>query len=185
MALAQQNRYEFQYWALGFITGRPDEEKKGADRGIDGYIAFFDHDAEKAKQIIVQVKSGHVTSSQIRDLKGTMERGHATIALFITLEGPTKPMVDEALTAGFYTTAYFPDNEYPRIQILAIKELLEGKKPQCPEFGVATFKKAPRQEKAPPKFRTASGNKTPPKPAENCQLNTTHLTVYQPKCGCC
>ena len=146
MALAQQDRYQFQCWALGLITGQPEEEKRGADKGIDGYMRFFDDDSGKARQIIVQVKSGHVTSSQIRDLKGTMQRENATIGLFITLEESTKPKLEEALTAGFYSPTHFL-KKHPRIQILTIKELLEGKRPQYPEFGAVTFKKAPRQDK--------------------------------------
>lgn len=39
-ALALQNRYQFQWWALSLIGGRPvgNEKKKGADKGIDGVL---------------------------------------------------------------------------------------------------------------------------------------------------
>jgi len=41
-ALAKQDRYQFQWWALGKIRARPvaDERKKGADSGIDGKLFF-------------------------------------------------------------------------------------------------------------------------------------------------
>ena len=61
-------------------------KKKGADSGIDGHIYFFDDDSDKAKKIVVQVKSGHVTVNQIRDLKGVLDREQAAIGVFITLE---------------------------------------------------------------------------------------------------
>jgi site-specific DNA-methyltransferase (adenine-specific) len=35
-ALAEENRYQFQYWALGLVGARPVELKRGADQGIDG-----------------------------------------------------------------------------------------------------------------------------------------------------
>ena len=40
----------------------------------------------------------------IRDLKGTMERESADLGLFFTLNKPTREMVKEAATAGFYET---------------------------------------------------------------------------------
>ncbi|HEX6483702.1 MAG TPA: restriction endonuclease [Ktedonobacteraceae bacterium] len=122
------------------------EGKKGSDRGIDGVIAFIDDNTGKAKRVLVQVKSGHVNTSHIRDLKGTLQREQAAIGIFITLEEPTRDMVTEAVSAGFYHSPGWNQN-YPRIQILTIEELLHGagiKMP--PQFG--TFKQAQRVQKA-------------------------------------
>ena len=103
-ALALQDRYQFEWWALSLVEARPaQDKKKGADSGIDGYINFFDDNSGKAKKIIVQVKSGHVTASQIRDLKAVVDREKAVIGVFITLEAATKPMKQEALAAGYYS----------------------------------------------------------------------------------
>jgi len=159
-ALAEQDRYQFEWWALGKVAARPaHDKKKGADTGVDGIINFFDDDSGKAKKIIVQVKSGHVTRSQIGDLKGIMDREKASIAAFITLEQQTRPMIEEATTAGFYEPGYFPGAEefhsaegkrprYPRVQILTIKELLEGKHIDYPRVAFdLTFKKAERRGK--------------------------------------
>src|SRR5262249_22708472 len=41
-ALAQEDPYQFQWWALGLVHARPAEERRGADRGIDGRLFFFD-----------------------------------------------------------------------------------------------------------------------------------------------
>ena len=146
-ALATENRHQFEYWALGLVDARPaHDKKKGADTGIDGYAYFFDDNSGKAKQIIVQVKSGHVTVSQIRDLKGVLDREKAQIGVFITLQEPTKPMLQEAVTAGYYVPELYPDQRYPRLQILTIRELLEGKCVQYPRVApVATFKRAERK----------------------------------------
>src|SRR4030066_1385726 len=91
--LAQESehsgRYQFEWWALGLVDARPaQDKKKGSDKGIDGYINFFDDNSGKAKAIIVQVKSGHVNASHIRDLKGVLEREKAQIGVYITLGDP-------------------------------------------------------------------------------------------------
>jgi site-specific DNA-methyltransferase (adenine-specific) len=151
--LAAQNRYQFEWWALGLIDARPAQDKKGADAGIDGYIYFFDDDSGKAKKIIVQVKSGHPTVNHIRDLKGVLQREDAAIGVYITLEEPTRPMRTEAASAGFYEPEHF-NGSYPRVQILTITELLEGKTVHYPRLGpTATFKKAERKEKDRPSMQ--------------------------------
>lgn len=79
-----------------------------------------------------------------RDLKGTIEREGAEIGLFITLEEPSKPMLLEASTAGVYT---FPisGKDYPRIQILTIRQLLEEHaKPMLPLLLMPTYQQAER-----------------------------------------
>ena len=143
-------RYQFEWWALGLVDARPAQDrKKGADSGVDGYINFFDDNSGKAKRIIVQVKSGHVTRNQIATLKGDMEREKAEIGLFITLETPTRPMEAEATSAGFYTPEHFPDNHYPRIQILTIEELLAGARAEYLRLAPdTTFRRAPRRRRS-------------------------------------
>jgi site-specific DNA-methyltransferase (adenine-specific) len=142
-ALALEGRYKFQNWAVGMIGAQPLSEKKGADQGIDGYIYFQDDKSGKFKKIIVQVKSGKVSSRDIRDLKGTMTRENAAIAVFITLEEPTVPMQKEASAHGFYESEYFRDRVYPRMQIISVAELFAGKRPEYPQLSLdAGFKRA-------------------------------------------
>ena len=143
-------RYQFEWWALGLVDARPAQDrKKGADSGIDGYINFFDDNSGKAKRIVVQVKSGHVTRNQIATLKGDMEREQAEIGLFITLQPPTRQMEAEATSAGFYTPEHYPDSHYPRVQILTIEELLAGKRAEYPRLAPdATFRRAPRRRRS-------------------------------------
>lgn len=138
-------RYQFEYWALGLVDARPATGKRGADSGVDGYINFFDDNSGKAKRIIVQVKSGHVNRGMIATLRGDMEREDAAIGVFVTLEEPTEPMRREAIACGFYEPDSLPGNQYPKLQIFTIEQLLEEAKPQYPQFGAtATFKRAPR-----------------------------------------
>ena len=149
-ALARQDRYQFEWWALGLVDARPARDKrKGADSGIDGYINFFDDNSGKPKRIVVQVKSGHVNRGQIATLKGDMEREKAELGLFVTLEEPTRPMLQEAVAAGFYEPEHYPGQQYPRLQILTIDELLAGKPAEYPRMGLqTTFRQAPRRRRA-------------------------------------
>ena len=149
-ALAEQDRYQFEWWALGLVDARPaNDKRRGADAGVDGYINFFDDTSGKPKRIIVQVKSGHVNRGMIATLKGDMEREKAEVGVFITLQPPTEPMRQEALSAGIYTPEHFPDQQHPRVQILTIGELLAGAAVSYPRGGApATFRQAPRRRRS-------------------------------------
>jgi DNA modification methylase len=142
--LAVDDPYQFQWWALGLVGARPVEQKKGADRGIDGRLYFHDEKGGKTKQIIISVKAGHVTVSHLRDLRGVIDREAAEIGVLICMEEPTKPMRTEAAGAGFYKTPY---GNHPKLQILTIAELLEGRRidypPQHARYD-KTFKRAPK-----------------------------------------
>jgi site-specific DNA-methyltransferase (adenine-specific) len=139
--LADQDTHEFQLWALSLVQARPfggEKGKKGADRGIDGVITFKDashpdkKDQQHTAEVIVQVKSGkNISSKDIRDLVGTMERQKAALGVFITLEPATSAMTKEALSAGLYNSPLYEMN-YPRLQILTIDELLRGKDATMP-----------------------------------------------------
>lgn len=146
MSLAELDRYQFEWWALGLVDARPaHDKKKGADRGVDGYIYFFDDGSNIAKKAVVQVKSGHVKRDMIAILNSDRVREKAEVAVFVTLEEATAPMLTEAATVGFYEPQYFPGMKVPRVQIFSIRELLGGKKVQVPMVApLATFKHAPK-----------------------------------------
>src|SRR3989344_553543 len=116
------DRYDFQYWALSLVDARPyADKKKGADTGIDGYIYFIDSEKpDEFQKAIVQVKSGSVQVKDIRELQSVIEREKALIGVFITLESPTRPMLEESARAGLFKKGI------PKIQILTVKEILEN-----------------------------------------------------------
>ena len=124
-------RYQFQWWALSLIKARPlGEKKKGADKGIDGVITFK-HDAKGTyRRVVVQVKSGHVGVNAVRELKAVA--ANDAIGVLITLEPPTGPMKVEAVEGGYYYSPTYHDRDYPKIQILTIGELLDGKTVDMP-----------------------------------------------------
>lgn len=126
-ALAQQDRDEFQKWAIGLVPRAfPYQQKKGADTGIDGMLYFTDNPREHPKKVVIQVKSGRVGVKDIRDFRGVMEREKAVLGLFITLEPPTRDMAREAEQAGFYTTP-LGNIRLQRLQIRTIEDLLQGR----------------------------------------------------------
>lgn len=153
-ALRDQNRHQFEWWALSLVGARPaQDKKKGADRGVDGYLYFFDDNSGAARKVVVQVKSGHVSVSQIRDLIGVIEREKAVIGAFLTFEPPTRPMIEEAATAGFYEITIPVSGrhmKFPRLQILTIEDLLNGKELDYPPWSLdVTHRKAQRKSKTP------------------------------------
>ncbi|MDD5190216.1 MAG: DNA methyltransferase [Dehalococcoidales bacterium] len=138
------DRYQFQWWALGKIGARPmGEKKKGADQGIDGIISFIDNTENKAKRVVVQVKSGHVGVSVIRELQTVAYK--EAIGVLITLESPTTQMIKEAVSAGYYHSPIY-DKNYPKIQIITVEELFQGQTVEMPPQTQTsiTFTKAPK-----------------------------------------
>jgi hypothetical protein len=148
--LAEDDKYQFQWWALGLVGARPVERKKGADHGIDGKILFRDDPkAAKPEQIIIQVKGGKTGVGDVRDLNGVLTRERAAIGILISLQPPTGPMETEAASAGFYEHKT-NRQKYPRLQLRTVKALMEGKGIERPTSAAAsdeTFKKAPESKK--------------------------------------
>jgi site-specific DNA-methyltransferase (adenine-specific) len=142
-ALAEQDKYQFQWWAVSLVNAVPfGGKKKGADSGIDGLI-YFKPEGKATEKAIVSVKGGeNVNVAMVRDLAHVVDRENAKIGVFITLADSTGPMRTEAVKAGFYETLY---GKYPKIQILTVRELFEGKQPNIPLVDSASFKKAAKE----------------------------------------
>lgn len=149
--LAKQDPYQFQWWSLDLVGARPTEQKKGADRGIDGRLYFHEGPDKnrETKQIILQIKAGKTSVSHVRDLRGVIERESADIGTLITMNKPTKPMISEAASAGFYKSRW---GNHPRIQLLTIEDLLNGRTIDYPAVAGSniTFKKATKFVKSNP-----------------------------------
>ena len=148
-ALAASDPYLFQWWSLGLVGARPVEQKKGADKGIDGRLFFHDDmDSGATKQVILSVKAGSVSVSHLRDLRGVIDREKAQLGVLIAMKDPSGPMRAEAAGAGFYESPW--GTKHPRLQILTVADLLDGKKIDMPPSrDIRTFKKAPKVKKTP------------------------------------
>lgn len=143
-ALAQEDPYQFQCWALGLVGARSTELVKGADKGVDGRLYFRDGPGHDYRQVVFSVKAGKLHAHYVRDLRGVIDREKAEIGVLLTFERPSKNMRTEAATAGFYTS---PWGRHPRLQIVSVGGLLDGTEkvdmPPVRQTNV-TFKKAPR-----------------------------------------
>ena len=159
--LAELDKFQFQHWALSLIGARPlrEGERKGADRGVDGLLYFYETERKDIpgrimeeplprsepvhrEKIIVQVKGGGVNRGDVATLLGDVENQKAAGGALITLEKPSKQMRTEAADAGRYTSKLWHDKDYPRVQLLTVEGLLNGTEridapPQLNPFAMA------------------------------------------------
>ena len=140
-----RTRKEFEKWAvLTYSNNRATiNQKKGADKGIDG-IAYFTGDKDEPEKIILQVKSGNVKSGDIRDLQGTITLEKAELGIFITLKPPTKDMIKTAKEAGIYKSRYM-SQPVDRIMIVTIQEIIEAQKRLDIRLSLEVLKSAEKQ----------------------------------------
>jgi site-specific DNA-methyltransferase (adenine-specific) len=143
--LAESDPYQFQWWALGLVGARPADQKKGADKGIDGHIIFMGDKPGTFESVILSVKAGKTQVSHVRDLLGVLDREKAVIGVLISMQEPTGPMKMEAATAGHFESGTW-NKKYPKVQLLTVADILSGKQIEMPPIRQVntTFKKAPK-----------------------------------------
>jgi DNA modification methylase len=143
--LARQDKHEFQKWVCDFAGAQVYKGgRKGPDGGVDGYI-WFKPDGKVTEKAVVSIKGGqNVGVGMIRDLIATIERERAKVGILVSLEDPTTRMRTEAAAAGLYKTDMLGD--FPRIQILTVEDLFEGRKPHLPWIDATVFRKAKREK---------------------------------------
>lgn len=151
--LAREDPFQFEVWALSKVNAYNADKRKGADQGIDGRLPFHEKIGGKTRQVIISVKSGKTIGPQhVRDLRGVIEREQAEIGVLISMREPTAAMRAEAASAGTYRSGsegVGTWGEHPRIQLLTIQELLEGKQIDKPH-GVGSFSRD-WQDRRPPR----------------------------------
>lgn len=131
LRLAEKDKYQFQWWAnYLFDPHALREQKKGADRGIDGELFFPNGPGREWGRMLTSVKGGtSVGPSMIRDFARVLEREKAEMGLFICLYPPTRAMITEAVSVGFADTVH---GDLPKLQIVAIEDWFKGKLPALP-----------------------------------------------------
>jgi site-specific DNA-methyltransferase (adenine-specific) len=146
--LPRDGKFQFQQWALSLIDARPRTEGdgKGADRGVDGMLYFYES-KDKREKILVQIKGGGVQRNDVATLLGDVNNQKFAAGILLTLEKPTKPMREEAADAGRYESKLWHDKDYPKIQILTIEGLLSGKERVEAPPQMNPFAKAQREAK--------------------------------------
>jgi site-specific DNA-methyltransferase (adenine-specific) len=77
-----------------------------------------------------------------------VEREKAEIGVLLTMQEPTKPMRTEAASCEFYCSPGW-NTKHPRLQLLTIRELLDGRRIDYPSGAAnVTLKKAPKASAA-------------------------------------
>ena len=127
--LWERDKYHFQKWAVeqvdGFVT-----TKRSADGGVDGRVYFAVPHAQELQSMVIEVKGGaNVPITALRALKGVLDHDTALLAGLITMR-PVK----ETQARNFNRfmaeagTLEILGIEYPRMQMLSVEEILEGKR---------------------------------------------------------
>jgi site-specific DNA-methyltransferase (adenine-specific) len=136
--LWQENKYAFQdWWLLEFEVF---SEGKGADKGIDGIGLYkVGKRANDTLKVAFQVKGGeHISSKDVDALLGILAKFECQAGVFLTIEPPTKPMLETIATSGTVKT---PIGMFPRLQLLTLEDFFGGKKLRLPAENI-TFKRA-------------------------------------------
>jgi adenine specific DNA methylase Mod len=129
--LARRDKYQFQWWAAWLLGAQTYQSKKGGDRGIDGNI-YYANGPYGHGRIIISVKGGeNLYPSMVRDLSGVVQREpDANMGILVTLNEPSRGMSADAAAAGFVEKS--AHGRLPRIQIVTVADLLDGRFPKMP-----------------------------------------------------
>ncbi|HWF64581.1 MAG TPA: DNA methyltransferase, partial [Rhizomicrobium sp.] len=129
--LAQENKYQFQWWANYLFNPHAlREQKKGKDRGVDGELLFPNGPGRPWGRMLTSVKGGeNVGPAMVRDFAGVLQREKAEMGLFICLHKPTREMSREAAAAGIAKTVH---GDIPKLQIVAIEDWFNRILPKLP-----------------------------------------------------
>ncbi len=126
--LARTDPHEFECWALGLVRAQRERRGRGPDRGIDGRLYLTDGRGGDY-QILFSVKSGRLKPDDIRSLGHVVQRECAEMGVLLTMNPPSVQMRADAASAGLCTT---PWGEYPKLQIVTVEELMQGKRLRRP-----------------------------------------------------
>ena len=138
--LWKENAFAFQdWWITEFEAFSSTFGTKGADKGVDGIALYAMDNKDTTARVAFQVKGGEkVQSKDIDALLGAIEKHKCDMGVFLTTAEPTKPMLDTVAGAGFVK---MPGFEFPKLQILTLKDFFAGKRPKLPSTNI-TFKAA-------------------------------------------
>jgi DNA modification methylase len=129
-ALFHHSAFDFERWAVSLVGAQPNEKQVG-DKGMDGVARFY-LDKQTIGRVLISVKGGKTLTPQFaRELSGTVLNQKAQMGVLITMAEPSHGVIDEINHGGNYT---WPINRqtFPRIQVITIRDLLEGKRPKMP-----------------------------------------------------
>ncbi len=131
--LWKRDKYHFQKWAVeevgGFVT-----TKRTADGGIDGRLYFAIPKEKDLQSMAIEVKGGkNVDIRDLRALHGVLDNDEALMAGLIIMD-PLPPRKDENFHQDIAKAGDLEVEgvKYSRMQMLAVDEILEGKRFHTP-----------------------------------------------------
>jgi site-specific DNA-methyltransferase (adenine-specific) len=154
-ALRARDPEQFRCWALGLVDALGEDGRRGAEaRGVVSWGDEEEGDGQKedspegdrgrsSSRALVSVTVGRAGVEDVEALRGTMEREGAVIAALIGLEEPTPEAREAALAAGVVTAAR-RGTSHPRVQLMTIEDILEGRRLDLPESNRSQGRPTPR-----------------------------------------
>ena len=131
---------EFEKWAiLTYFDNRAViNEKKGADKGIDG-VAYTRKSKDEILPVMLSVKSGkNVGVAEVRELFGVVKSEGAACGIYISRFEPTKPMIEFAKQQGQFKPENFA--AFDKLQIVTVQQILDGARMNLPLMEEVTKK---------------------------------------------
>lgn len=143
--LWERDKYHFQKWAVesvdGFVT-----TKRSADGGIDGRVYFALPGEPDLQSLVIEVKGGaNVSIRDLRALRGVLDNDSALIAGLIVMQplGHRQHLNFEQFMADAGSLEVL-GVRYPRLQLLTVDEILEGKRFKTPTVAAGRHEPQPR-----------------------------------------
>ncbi len=131
----EEDKYDFQRWVIGEVGGFPTQHRT-SDGGIDGRLYFYlPTDQKPVHYIAIEVKGGkNVNISHVRELRGVLESNDRALLAGLIMMEPLSPrkttsFINEMHKAGTLPVAGY---DYPRMQMLTVQEILDGKRFDVP-----------------------------------------------------
>jgi len=122
--LAVMDTTKFEQWAILLVGAKPTGGKP-----VDGEIIFVDDDSLQRKRIVVEVTSGKPNKKHFDAFMNHAK--DSDMGLYVVLHKPSRGMISDAKMLGDYYAQGWEQN-YPKIQIVEIANLLNGIKPLLP-----------------------------------------------------
>jgi DNA modification methylase len=122
--LAETNPYDFRWWAVRLLGGRP---PKNAGAGADGEMTLIDGSGARRSGIVSIESKRLLTPSAVETLAEAMQLRRADFGVLVTLQPPAKGVHDVARDCGVASwAADAHDRSSHRVRILTIPEILAG-----------------------------------------------------------
>jgi hypothetical protein len=152
--LAETNAYDFQWWAVRLLGGRPPrgEKKKGGDGGVDGELSLVDRSGT-GRSGIVSIKGGRtLTPDLVKALAETVRQEKADFGVLVTMHDPTRGMREVARDCGTAPWAAEESGRLAhRIRIITVPEIMSG------QVRWPGHVERPRTQSAPPSPEARAG----------------------------